>query len=97
MVQKISSVGWVLQGAIFIVVLYNDIPDLTLVVDVYPRNLTVGFAFPPGFDSRYKLDDDITMQYVCGDQFKDNIPHFALDCDDFCSHMCAVGSELETP
>lgn len=37
------------------------------------------------------------MPYVQSDHLADDISLFALDCDDFRSHMCAVDIELKTP
>lgn len=61
------------------------------------REHSVASACATGFVSRYVLNDDIVKPYVRGDHTLDNIPLFALDCNDISSHMCAVGTELETP
>lgn len=62
---------------------------------VSPSDHFVAFAYAPWFGSRYVLDDDIIMSYVCDDHLSDDISLFAMDCDDFRSHKCAVDNELE--
>lgn len=57
----------------------------------------MGFAFALWFDSCDILEDGIIMRLVRGDHLPDDIPLFALECDDFRSHMSAVDTELESP
>lgn len=61
-----------------------------------PRNYSAALTSAPWFHSRYKLNDDTIMRYVRGDNLPDHTPRFALDCDNFRSHMCAVDTELKT-
>lgn len=64
---------------------------------INPRDFSVVFALVPWFGARYVMDDNIIMQYVCDDHLPDDIPLFTLDCNDFCSYMCAADTGLKTP
>lgn len=43
------------------------------------------------------MNDGIIVPYIRASHLSDNIPLFALDYNDFRSHMCAIDTELETP
>lgn len=61
------------------------------------RNHLIAFAYAPWIDSRYLLDNNIIIPYVCGDHLRHDVSLFELDCDDFRSHMCVLVSELDNP
>lgn len=72
-------------------------PNTHSLGDVNSRNHSVAFGLAPWFHSQFILDDDIIIRYVCGDHPFDGISLFALSCDDFRLHMCAVNIELKSP
>lgn len=58
---------------------------------------SVVFAYAPWFDSSSVLDDEILMPYVLNGHLFDEIPLFALECNDFWSHKRALDFDLEVP
>lgn len=70
-------------------------PTSCLLNDVNLRNRRVTFAYKSRSDTRYVMDDNIIMQYVCDDHLFDDIPLFALERNDFCLHMCALNAETK--
>lgn len=60
-----------------------------------PHDHTLTLSRVPWFDSRRVSDEDIVMLYGRDDHLTDQIPLFALKCDDFLSFLCALDAELE--
>lgn len=71
-------------------------PSLNSLHGVNFCDLVVTFAHAPRLDAQYVMDDSNIMQNVCDDNLLDDNLLFVMDCDAFRSHVCAVGTELET-
>lgn len=74
---------------------FMSIPSLQSIRGFIHRNHPETFYRFPWFDSRFVSDEEIFMPYVRDGRLPGKSLLFALECDAFLSHMCALDTEID--